>query len=118
MPAAHDIYNEELRALRRGDALYHPEPAVGEMPVEIGDVGYTAQGGFCRLFNVCRPADDPINEQWGVPEGFQPLDMGRVRAYDRELGPGPLHSETIGHVALDIGASRWARCDIEANHHI
>jgi hypothetical protein len=105
MPAAHDIYNEELRALRMGDALYHPEPAVGEMPVEIGDVGYTKQGAFNRLFNACRLANDPLNALWGVPEGFQPLDLGRVQNYDQELGPGPLHSETISHAAFDVGTS-------------
>ena len=91
--------------LLRGDALYHPEPAVGEMPVEIGDVGYTKQGAFSRLFNVCQSSDHPINARWGVPELFQPLDMGQVQTYEWELGPGPLHSETIGHVAVDIGTS-------------
>jgi hypothetical protein len=66
------------------------------------------QVAFSRLFNASRPADDPINAQWGVPDGFQPLDMGCVQVYDRELGPGPLHSETIDYwdTAFDIGASR------------
>jgi hypothetical protein len=104
MPAAHDIYTNQLRVYRRGHPLYHPEPPEGEIPVQIGDVGYTKQGAFCRLFNVCRPANDPIHRELGVPEGFQPLDMGRILTYGQELEPGPLHGETISRTNFDIGA--------------
>ena len=108
MPAAHDIYANQLRAYRRGYALHHPEPPEGDIPVQIGDVGYTKQGAFCRLFNVCRPASDPTHEELGVPEGFQILNMGRILTYGRELEPGPLHGETISRTSFDIGAHGYA----------
>ena len=108
MPAAYDIYSEQLRELYRGHALYHPEPSPDEGPVEIGDVGYTKQGTFCRLFNASRAADDPV-QLYGVPEGFQPLVVGRVRTADAELEPGPLHSKTIFQVNCDIGSSGSGR---------
>jgi hypothetical protein len=120
MPAAHEIYNEELRGLRRGDALYHPEPVaralppeigsddnqptvVYEVPVRIGDVGYTKQGAFYRLFNAGRSADDPINSRWGVPDGFEPLGIGDPLFFDAELEAGPLHGKTIFRASLDVG---------------
>lgn len=103
MPAAYDIYADQLRELRRGQALYYPEPSPEEGPVEIGDVGFTKQGAFCRLFNVARSADDPA-QLLGVPEGFQPLEMGRIRIFDAALEPGPLHSKTIFRVNADIGS--------------
>lgn len=106
MPAAHDIYADQLRELRRGQALYYPEPSPGEGPIEIGDVGYTKQGAFCRLFNVSRAADDPL-QLLGVPEGFQSLNMGRIRQYDAALEPGPLHSRTIFRVNADIGTAGY-----------
>lgn len=70
--------------------------------MEIGDVGYTRQGAFCRLFNVSRAADDPA-QLLGVLERFQPLSMGRIRYYDATLEPGPLHSRTIFRVNADVG---------------
>jgi hypothetical protein len=106
MPAAYDIYTDQLRELRRGQALYYPEPSPDEGPVEIGDVGYTKQGAFCRLFNVSRAADDP-SQLLGVPEDFQPLNMGRIRHYDAALEPGPLHSRTIFRVNADIGTTGY-----------
>jgi hypothetical protein len=103
MPAAHDIYSDQLRELRRGHALYYPEPSPDEGPVEIGDVGYTRQGAFCRLFNVSRSADDPA-QILGVPEGYQPLSMGRIRNFEAALEPGPLHSKTIFTVNANVGS--------------
>jgi hypothetical protein len=106
MPAAYDIYTDQLRELRRGQPLYYPEPPE-EGPVEIGDVGYTKQGAFCRLFNVSRAADDSA-QLLGVPEGFKPLNMGRIRHYEAALEPGPLHSRTIFRVNADIGTTGYA----------
>jgi hypothetical protein len=112
MPAAYDIYADQLREIRRGQALYYPEPSPDEGPVEIGDVGYTRQGAFCRLFNVSRAADDSA-QLLGVPEGFRPLNMGRIRHYDAALEPGPLHSRTIFRVNADIGTPGYAALSFE-----
>ena len=101
MPAAYDIYSDQLRELRHRQALYYPEPSPDEGAVEIGDVGYTRQGAFCHLFNVSRCADDPA-QKLGVPKGFQPLSMGQIRNFEAALEPGPLHSKTIFRVNTDM----------------
>ena len=103
MPAAYDVYTEQLRELRRGLALYYPEPSPDDGAVEIGDVGYTKQGAFYRLFNVSLPANDPA-QSLGVPEGFQPLDMGRIRHFEAALEPGPLHSKTVSRVGANMAS--------------
>jgi len=107
MPPAYDIYVNQLRVLGKGLPLYHPEPHE-EGPIEIGDVGYVKEGSFYRLFNVSRSGNDPA-QSWGVPEGFEPLHIGRIRTFDAELEPGPLHSETIFQVSADVGTSGYVR---------
>lgn len=101
MPAAHDIYAEQLRELRRGHPLHHPEPRP-KGPVEIGDVGYTKDGAFRRLFNASRPANDPI-QCFGIPDDFVQLDMGVIDTFDAVLEPGPLHSRTISTLSTEVG---------------
>ncbi|KAF9459074.1 hypothetical protein BDZ94DRAFT_1061835 [Collybia nuda] len=101
MPAAHDIYAEQLRDLRRGHPLYHPEPRA-EGPVEIGDVGYIKDGAFRRLFNVSRPPDDPV-QRFGVPDDFVQLNLGAMDRFDAVLEPGPLHSRTISTISTEVG---------------
>lgn len=101
MPAAHDIYAEQLGELRRGHALYYPEPRP-EGPVEIGDVGYTKHGAFFRLFNASRSPEDPI-QRFGVPDSFVPLDMGVIDTFEAALEPGPLHSRAVSTLSAEIG---------------
>jgi len=51
----------------------------------VGDVGIiTAFGGFDFLFNICLPADDPINPD-ELPEGFVPISPPLSRADVREF---------------------------------
>ncbi|KAF9461572.1 hypothetical protein BDZ94DRAFT_1138614, partial [Collybia nuda] len=76
--AAHDIYVDQLRDLRRGLPLYHPEPRA-EGPVEIGDVGYIKDGAFRRVFNVSKTASDPV-QRFGVPDDFVQFDLGATGA--------------------------------------
>lgn len=110
MPAAHDIYAEQLRELRRGQALCYPEPRP-EGPIEIGDVGYTKHGAFFRLFNAARPPEDPV-QRFGVPDEFVPLDMGIIDTFEAALEPGPLHSRTISTVAAELATPGHVNEDI------
>ncbi|KAG6887733.1 hypothetical protein C0995_013288 [Termitomyces sp. Mi166 len=90
MPAAHDIYFRQLALLHRGYPLYYPDPPVGDSPVEIGDVGFIRGGSFIRLFNASKPPNDPV-QRYGVPEGFERLELGTITIYDNALEVGPLH---------------------------
>ncbi|KAG6913582.1 hypothetical protein DXG01_005799 [Tephrocybe rancida] len=103
MPAAHDIYAEQLSELRRGYPLYNLEPNPDDGPMQIGDVGFLRQGAFHLLFNVSRSRDDPA-QRFGVPEGYEHLDLGFIRSYDAALEPGPLHSRTVFTLDANVGA--------------
>ncbi|KAF9553555.1 hypothetical protein CPC08DRAFT_713621 [Agrocybe pediades] len=71
------IYQQHMASVRAGTALWIPEghsnlldPYQG---VSIGDVGtVTRSGSFSFLFNICLPADHPVNRNL-VPEGFKPI---------------------------------------------
>ena len=74
-----EIYDQLLALIRLGIPMQHPEPnrtlpdAYRRRGITIGDVGIlTPFGGFDFMFNICLPADHPINQQ-GLPEGFSPL---------------------------------------------
>ena len=78
-PKDNEIYERLLRRKGRGFALYVPEPnrrlpiAYQKRGIYIGDVGFiTPDGGFCFLFNICVPPNDPINPQI-LPDDFSPL---------------------------------------------
>jgi hypothetical protein len=47
-------------------------PAYREEGRSIGEVGIRTEGGFDVLFNACKEANDPINDN-GVPEDFEPI---------------------------------------------
>uniref|UniRef100_A0A0W0FX36 Uncharacterized protein n=1 Tax=Moniliophthora roreri TaxID=221103 RepID=A0A0W0FX36_MONRR len=73
-------YARHLFLHGHGYALWIPEPNDNSTPeyfdqgVRVGDVGIiTNDGGFDYLFNICAPADDPINRTHGVPCDFTPL---------------------------------------------
>ncbi|KAG6907759.1 hypothetical protein DXG01_007513 [Tephrocybe rancida] len=120
MPAAHDIYAEQLSELCKGYPHYIPEPNGG--PMQIGDVSYLKAGAFCRLSNVSQPPNEDT-QRFGVPEGYERLDLGFIRSYDAVLEPGPLHRKTVStlntniqvpgpfnSVALPLDASFHFRC--------
>ncbi|KAF4617389.1 hypothetical protein D9613_006176 [Agrocybe pediades] len=74
-----DIYQRNMAPLRAGTALWIPEghsnlwPSYQDRGVCIGDVGtVTASGSFSFLFNICLPADHPVNRNL-VPPGFRPI---------------------------------------------
>ena len=101
---AADIYAAELSSRGHGLPLWIPEPTEqGE--VLIGDVGYVRRGAFYRLFNVTRPADDPINEG-GVPDGFEVLNFSR-RSHHRikDYIHGAICSRTVQSAHAQGGIS-------------
>ena len=70
----YDVFREQL-AIKHpsyGHALWVPGPRNPDMPVQVGDVGFTRRGKFHRLFNALLPVDDPSHE-FGVPEYHEPL---------------------------------------------
>jgi hypothetical protein len=83
------VYTRQLTSKDHGYPLWIPEPNEN-LPVEyklkgtsIGDLGViNSRGGFDFLFNITRPADDPVNIN-GVPQGFSPVvvkhkDISRI----------------------------------------
>lgn len=102
-----EVYSQQLFKLAYGYPLWEPEPKEGQGEVEIGDVGYLRQGGFYRLFNAMRDAEDDI-QHVGVPEDFQRHDPGRLQPVKatNTINAGPLFSSTVRHIKVegDIGA--------------
>ncbi|KIM76638.1 hypothetical protein PILCRDRAFT_643331 [Piloderma croceum F 1598] len=76
-----DVYARQLLPKQYGYPLFVPEP-YDNLPEEyrargasIGDVGIIMpDGSFSFVFNICIPADDPIN-CYGVPEGFEQVHV-------------------------------------------
>jgi hypothetical protein len=74
-----NLYRDQLSGLSRsyGIALWNPDPPKEVCDkVSIGDVGYLDEGAFIRMFNVMLPWDDPLNKKLGIPEYYEPLDLG------------------------------------------
>nr|GAT54561.1 predicted protein [Mycena chlorophos] len=103
--------------------LYHPKeisllnpapndnlPAQSrEVGMRIGDVGVWRDGGasFEVLFNACLPAEDPLHEQLGVPEGFVPFVLEK-KAVVKTAYHSPETVISTGsrwETSLDAGAS-------------
>jgi hypothetical protein len=72
------VYVEELENLKQGYPIFLPEN-----DIQTGDVGFFRKDvdnePFERLFNVLCDADHPINQQYGVPEGFVKYQTFRER---------------------------------------
>ncbi len=73
--ADYDIFREQLslRYSTYGHALWEPGPSEPNNPVKVGDVGYTRNGSFHRLFNALLSAED----QSDVPKDHKPLTLKR-----------------------------------------
>lgn len=66
--------------------------------ISLNMTGDFLDGEFLRMFNVTRPANDPLNS-FGVPEGFQVLDLSTAAEYRFEdcsfIQNHVLHSKSI-----------------------
>ncbi|KAJ7211629.1 hypothetical protein GGX14DRAFT_448918 [Mycena pura] len=107
------LYSRLLLPKGHGYPLFHPEP-FDDLPVdsrrrgtEIGDVGVlTSDGSFDIIFNICRPAEDPLN-RFGVPEGFEQIRLGAGDVAPREqfYRPGSdVSSTNVAKRRLDMAA--------------
>ncbi|KAK0202375.1 hypothetical protein DFS33DRAFT_1339607 [Desarmillaria ectypa] len=83
--SSREIYIRLILQKEHRYSLCTPEPD-GYLPeayrckgVGVGDVGILRNDrGFDYLFNVCKPADDPINKGH-VPKEFEPIICGDIR---------------------------------------
>jgi hypothetical protein len=83
-----NVYRDHLKATSLlaslGLPLWNPDPPRNYPNltekiynnVSIGDVGYSQEGTFIRMFNVMLPWDHPSNIMLGHPEPYEPLDCG------------------------------------------
>lgn len=87
--------------------MYEPDPSRYEH-IQIGDIGYvdSVNGNFHRVFNAFFQAEHHINRRYGIPDGFEPLDLSlrdQVRAADHAVG---VH-------AVSLSLDRSAGIDLE-----
>ncbi|KAH9837873.1 WD40-repeat-containing domain protein [Rhodofomes roseus] len=104
-PAASEVYAQQLFKLALGYPLWEPEPKNGQGEVLIGDVGYLNQGGFYRLFNAMKDADDPI-QQYRVPRDYKKFDLGLMQVVpaNNVVNEGPIFSQTVHRTDIGGGA--------------
>ncbi|KAH9919591.1 uncharacterized protein B0H18DRAFT_1027020 [Fomitopsis serialis] len=114
---ASDVYAKQLLKLALGYPMWDPEPKHGQGDILIGDVGYIVQGGFYRLFNATREAEDSI--QIAVPPNFKKLLLGPVpiASSNNVIDRGPLFSPTVRRIEVGGGAGSGAlRCECTDKH--
>src|SRR6201996_460434 len=128
------LYSRLLLPKGHGYPLFRPEP-FDDLPVdarrrgtEIGDVGVlTSDGSFDVIFNICRPAEDPLN-RFRVPEGFEQIRLGAGDVAPREqyYRPGSdVSSTNVAKRRLDIAAGVDGNVQVSSlfaevsdNHHL
>ena len=113
--AHHDIFRDELATEypSYGHALWGPDPGDQYDAVEVGDVGFTREGYFHRLFNVLHPKDHPSHRNPAlVPDDHQQLHPFRDHITKRRIHTDSRqHSNHFcsRHVTLDShGLVPWA----------
>lgn len=74
---AYEIYSKQLFGRGYGYPLWHPEPNE-EREIQIGDVGYLYQGSFWRIFNTTLAQGHEANEEFGVPDHYDPFHISRL----------------------------------------
>ena len=88
---SNNMYEKHLSLKGRGHPVWIPDPSWSlpdtyrEKGVCIGDVGiFTPEGGFDFLFNICLPAEDPINAG-DLPQNFSPISPSLNKRDIREF---------------------------------
>jgi len=80
----------------------------------VGDVGVIRDSGnFMSLFNVFRSRDDPVNAIYGVPDGFQPLELFENLYYTAVGSHKPntrIFSRHTHELKLDASGTALASC--------
>ncbi|KAI9458114.1 hypothetical protein F5148DRAFT_332843 [Russula earlei] len=73
--AHYEIFREQLATKYPafGHALWVPNSEGPDSCVEVGDVGYTREGKFHRLYNALLPANHPSHRKLGAPRDHEPL---------------------------------------------
>jgi hypothetical protein len=114
MQESWDIYYRLLAPKGHGSPLYIPEPnntlnlEYRRTGIRIGDVGIITSSGFDFLFNICLPANHPINPK-ELPENFEPLlvNPADIQKYSKFKGEGYLSSPSIKKKSNRNGDSRY-----------
>ena len=100
MASASETYTNRLRTKGHGYPLWRPdldENLPEEYKTEgirIGDLGLIMDGEFSYLFNICVPAEHPIN-RGRTPSNFRHLDLG--------FEPGGIGKNYIKHYSWGHG---------------
>ncbi|KAJ7027269.1 hypothetical protein C8F04DRAFT_1122926 [Mycena alexandri] len=118
------LYTKLLLCKGLGYPLWYPPPidsladAYRQEGVQIGDVGYiTPRGAFSFVFNICRGADHPINRHFGVPNGFQQLqlDAHAIERVDVAFQPrSDISTDTVKSRRVSVGADLNSTVPVEA----
>ncbi|KZT00235.1 uncharacterized protein LAESUDRAFT_666522 [Laetiporus sulphureus 93-53] len=116
MGSPQSVYTLELSKLGQGYPLWNPEPP-SRFEVEIGDIGFIADGSFYRLFRATEDPTHPINAKYGVPDGFIKLDIANlaVTRVENVIPTGPLVSpgvtkSSVGGQTEGTGAGSTFEC--------
>ena len=92
----YQVYRDQLTSLYHGHALWDPDPAGVYEEVSVGDVGYTREGYFYRMFNVLRESDDPSNCRLFIPGSYPRLELGPfVNIKESKFSKGDYHSRFV-----------------------
>ncbi|KIK62477.1 hypothetical protein GYMLUDRAFT_164878 [Collybiopsis luxurians FD-317 M1] len=93
-PVESEVYARSMLPQKKGYPLWEPKPdehlpeEYRRVGVRIGDVGFLNEsGGFDYLFNVCLPAEHPVNAGRVPPDFEQLLGMDDPRDITRRTYP-------------------------------
>nr|GAT55148.1 predicted protein [Mycena chlorophos] len=106
-----------LSSPENGTALFMPAPNENlpdknkRTGVQVGDVGIRRgkNESFEPLFNALVPANEAVNQNRGVPEGFVPFTLGEGRKVAKWKGyhaPGTIIARGMEHgTSLNVGGN-------------